>query len=271
MRTALSWRVLVGLIAALFAYGGLRVYFGSVAPDVFSNPALMAGTIALAALIFFVYGVLVSRTSLNLGVLYRIAMSVWALAFVLIALVGHDNATMVFFMASLSSVLFEVLTWALLVEIARTTHFAALLVFAVGRLAVHVGIVAGELVAFALIGDMVLFAVVAVFVLAVSTGFTFADRDTTFAFESPTPAELERLSSAAASKPVAVGGRVRRGRAYRGAGRGVPAVAARERGVRAVGDRARLEVHPGEVRHLAGHGEDPRAPHLREMRRPQPS
>ena len=206
VRTALSWRVLVGLIAALFAYGGLRVYFGSVAPDVFSSPALMAGTIALAALIFFVYGVLVSRTSLNLGVLYRIAMSVWALAFVLIALVGHDNATMVFFMASLSSVLFEVLTWALLVEIARTTHFAALLVFAVGRLAVHVGIVAGELVAFALIGDMVLFAVVAVFVLAVSTGFTFADRDTTFAFESPTPAELERLSSAAASKPVAVGG-----------------------------------------------------------------
>ena len=143
---------------------------------------------------FFVYGALVSRTSLNLGVLYRIAMSVWALAFVLIALVGHDNVTMVFFMASLSSVLFEVLTWALLVEIARTTHFAALLVFAVGRLAVHVGIVAGEVAAFALIDDMLLFAVVAVFVLVASTGFAFADRDTTFAFESPTPAELERLS-----------------------------------------------------------------------------
>ena len=102
VRTALSWRVLAGLIAALFAYGGLRVYFGSVAPSVFSNPALMAGTIALAAFVFFVYGALVSRTSLNLGVLYRIAMSVWALAFVLIALVGHDNMTMVFFMASLS-------------------------------------------------------------------------------------------------------------------------------------------------------------------------
>ena len=97
-------------------------------------------------------------------------------------------------MASLSSVLFEVLTWALLVEIARTTHFAALLVFAVGRLAVHVGIVAGEVAAFALIDDMALFAVVAVFVLVASTGFAFADRDTTFAFESPTPAELERLS-----------------------------------------------------------------------------
>ena len=209
VRTALSWRVLAGLIAALFAYGGLRVYFGSVAPSVFSNPALMAGTIALAAFVFFVYGALVSRTSLNLGVLYRIAMSVWALAFVLIALVGHDNMTMVFFMASLSSVLFEVLTWALLVEIARTTHFAALLVFAVGRLAVHVGIVVGEVAAFALIDDMLLFAVVAVFVLVASTGFAFADRDTTFAFESPTPAELERLSGgdgrSHADEPVSSG------------------------------------------------------------------
>ena len=167
VRTALSWRVLAGLIAALFAYGGLRVYFGSVAPSVFSNPALMAGTIA------------------------------------------HDNMTMVFFMASLSSVLFEVLTWALLVEIARTTHFAALLVFAVGRLAVHVGIVVGEVAAFALIDDMLLFAVVAVFVLVASTGFAFADRDTTFAFESPTPAELERLSGgdgrSHADEPVSSG------------------------------------------------------------------
>ena len=95
-------------------------------------------------------------------------------------------------------------TRALLVEIARTTHFAALLVFAVGRLAVHVGIVAGEVAAFALIDDMALFAVVAVFVLVASTGFAFADRDTTFAFESPTPAELERLSGAADASLVPV-------------------------------------------------------------------
>ncbi|OUO87984.1 helix-turn-helix transcriptional regulator [Gordonibacter sp. An230] len=195
VRTALSWRVLVGLTTALFAYGGLRVYFGDLAPDVFSDPWLMAGTIALAALIFFLYGTFASRTSLNLGVLYRIALSVWALAFVLIALVGQGNAWAVFFMASLSSVLFEVLTWALLAEIARTTHFSPLLVFAMGRLAVHAGIVTGELAAFAFVGDVTAFAVTAVFVLVVSAGFTFADRDTTFAFESPTPTELARLAA----------------------------------------------------------------------------
>lgn len=202
VRTALSWRVLAGLMAALFAYGGLRVYFGDLAPDVFSDPWLMAGTIAAAAFVFFLYGTFVSRTSLNLGVLYRIALSVWALAFVLIALVGHGNASTVFFMASLSSVLFEILTWALLVEIVRTTHFSPVLVFAVGRLAVHVGIVAGELAAFLLVGDVTVFAVMAVFVLMVSASFTFADRDTTFEFESPTPAELAYLT-AGEEKPAA--------------------------------------------------------------------
>ncbi|MFR1638614.1 MAG: hypothetical protein ACLSVD_05200 [Eggerthellaceae bacterium] len=100
----------------------------------------------MAAFVFFVWR-LVSRTSLNLGVLYRIAMSVWALAFVLIALVGHDNVTMVFFMALLSSVLFEVLTWALLVEIARTTHFCGAAGVRGGPFGVHVGIVAGEVAA----------------------------------------------------------------------------------------------------------------------------
>ena len=42
-----------------------------------------------------------------------------------------------------------------------------------------------------------------------STGFAFADRDTTFAFESPTPAELERLSGgdgrSHADEPVSSG------------------------------------------------------------------
>ena len=37
-----------------------------------------------------------------------------------------------------------------------------------------------------------------------------------------------------------------------------------------MGDGARLEVHPGEVRHLAGNGENPCAPYLREVRCPQP-
>ena len=96
-------------------------------------------------------------------------------------------------MMSTASVLFEILTWALLVEITRTTHYPPLLIFAVGRLAVHVGIVAGELTAFAMIGDLMVFAILAIGILFVSAGFTFADRDTTFLFEPPTPEELERL------------------------------------------------------------------------------
>lgn len=193
MRTGLSWRIVVGLVVALFVCGGMRVYFGDIAPVVYRDPLLMALPLAFGAIVFFVYGMFVSRTSLNLGILYRVAMPLFALALVLIALFGGDNAPLAFFMMSTASVLFEILTWALLVEITRTTHYSPLLIFAVGRLAVHGGIVAGELVAFAMIGNLVVFAVLAIGLLFVSVGFTFSDRDTTFLFEPPTPEELKRL------------------------------------------------------------------------------
>lgn len=196
LRTGLSWRIVVGLVAALFVCGGMRVYFGDIAPMVYRDPVLMSLPIAFGAVVFFVYGMFVSRVSLNLGILYRVAMPLFALALVLIALFGGDNASLAFFMMSMASVLFEILTWALLVEITRTTHYPPLLIFAVGRLAVHIGIVAGELTAFAMIGSLLVFAILAIGILFVSAGFTFADRDTTFFFEPPTPEELERLGIA---------------------------------------------------------------------------
>lgn len=211
LRTGLSWRIIVGLLAALFVCGGMRVYFGDIAPVVYRDPILMTLPLAFGAVVFFIYGIFVSRTSLNLGILYRVAMPLFALALVLIALFGGDNAALAFFMMSTASVLFEVLTWALLAEITRTTHYPPLLIFAVGRLAVHVGIVAGELVAFAMIGNLMVFAILAIGILFVSAGFTFTDRDTTFLFEPPTPEELERLG--------AVGdGRAIEASAMRGAG-----------------------------------------------------
>lgn len=202
LHTGLSWRVIVGLVAALFVCGGMRVYFGDIAPLVYRDPVLMTLPLAFGAVVFFVYGIFVSRTSLNLGILYRVAMPLFALALVLIALFGGDNAALAFFMMSTASVLFEILTWALLVEITRTTHYPPLLIFAVGRLAVHVGIVAGELVAFAMIGNLMVFAMLAIGILFVSAGFTFADRDTTFFFEPPTPEELERLGVAVGRRAV---------------------------------------------------------------------
>ncbi|MEG0620641.1 MAG: helix-turn-helix transcriptional regulator [Raoultibacter sp.] len=196
--TALSWRVLLGLGSALFAYGGLRIYFGAIDPSVFRDPLLMVLPIAVGAAIFFVYGFFLSRTSLNLGVLYRLALPLFALAYVLIALFGGNNTAGIFFLVSTGSALFEILTWALLVEITRTTHFSPLLVFIVGRTVVHLGIVAGGLAAFALIADFPLFALIALCALLVSVGFTFTDRDTTFLFEPPTTEELQAITGGAA-------------------------------------------------------------------------
>ncbi|MEG0758826.1 MAG: LuxR family transcriptional regulator, partial [Raoultibacter sp.] len=97
LSSGLSWRVLLGLAVALFVCGGTRVYFADIAPGVFLDPALMTLPLVFSALVFFVYGIFVSRTSLNLGILYRIAMPLFAFALVLIALLEGDNAGLAFF------------------------------------------------------------------------------------------------------------------------------------------------------------------------------
>lgn len=195
LRTVLSWRILLGIVSAMFVCGGLRVYMGDITPSLYQQPLLMTMSIGISAALFLVYGLFISRTSLNLGILYRIALPVLAVAFMMIALFNGENASQVFFLVSTCSVLFEVLTWVLLVEIARTTHFSALLIFSVGRLAVHIGIGAGELVASAMLSNLIPFSVLAVCLLAVSTGFTFTDKETTFLFEPPTSEELVALTA----------------------------------------------------------------------------
>lgn len=179
----LPWHVFAGLAAALFSYGGLRVYLGDMAAGVFANGALMVLPMLLAVIVFCVYSVIASRTALNLGVLYRMTITIWTLAFMLLMLLEQGQDDIAFFAASLSSVLFEILTWAFLVETARAAHVSALPVFAAGRFAVHFGIIAGEVTAFFLAENVIGFAAIAVCALVVSAGFMFKDHDTTFTFE----------------------------------------------------------------------------------------
>lgn len=194
LETAFSWKVALGLAATLFAFGGLRIYLGDMAPSIYQNSFVMAGAIAVSSFAFLLYGRFVSQTSLNLGVLYRIAMPLFALGFVLIAVLGNENTTLIFLLISIGSVLFELLTWVLLVEIARTTHFPALFIFAIGRFVVHIGLMAGQLVGVFLSSDFLLFAGIAIPLLILSAGFAFADRDTTFQFEPPTHEELKAIT-----------------------------------------------------------------------------
>lgn len=200
--SAFSWRVALGFLTTLFAYGGLRVYLGEIAPSVYQEPLAMTAAIAISSLVLLVYGRFISKTSLNLGAFYRIAMPLFALGFILVAIFGNENTSLVFLLISIGSVLFEILTWVLLVEIARTTHFPALFIFAVGRFVVHVGLMAGQLTASFMPSGFLIFAVISIPLLILSAGFAFAEKDTTFQFEPPTDEELKKLSSMASKEKV---------------------------------------------------------------------
>lgn len=98
------------------------------------------------------------------------------------------------------------LTWVLLIEIARSTHYPALLVMAVGRFAIHLGMALGESAALFAFSDMTVFLVVSIVLLMLTTGFMFTDRDTTFFFEPPTETEIAHAQDTTDD----IGSRIRR-------------------------------------------------------------
>ena len=87
--------------------------------------------------------------------------------------------------------LIDMLTWVLLIEIARSSRLSALLVFAVGRCAIHTGMALGEIAALAFPSMMVAFCVSSIVILIVIAGFMFSDRDNALVFEPVEEGELD--------------------------------------------------------------------------------
>lgn len=183
-------RIVLGILLTMFVCGGLRVYIMQLQSDVYSVPFLVALPIASVALVFLGYSASVSRTSLNLGPFYRIVMPLIALGFVIIAMFGSGNTGMSFLIVSAGTALVDMITWVLLIELVRSTHFPALLILATGRCAIHLGMALGEGVALLMFESMTMFFIVSIILLMVAAGYMFIDRDTTFLFEPPTESEI---------------------------------------------------------------------------------
>lgn len=183
-------RVMIGLVATMFVCGGLRIYLMQVQEAVYSTPMLFALPTTVVAALFLVYGLRVPHNSLNLGPFYRMAMPLFALAFVLIAMFGSENSSFSFVTMSAGATLVDMITWVLLIEVVRSTRFSALLVMACGRLAIHLGMALGELAGVVMADFMTAFFVVSIVVLMVAMGYMFTDRATTFFFEPPTESEI---------------------------------------------------------------------------------
>ena len=193
IRASVSVGTLIGLAVVTFVYGGLRVYSVHASAE-FSGPSVLFVSVVIASAIMLLYMLLIPRTSLNLGVLYRVALIAFA-AVLMLAAVGEEVAAIPLeALVRCGMMLFEILTWVLLAETVRTGNVSALAVFSAGRLAVHVGISLGEGSALVFGASSLEFLVCAVIALIVAAGFLFRDADTTFFFASPTEDELRRIT-----------------------------------------------------------------------------
>ena len=181
-RSSIPVGTLVGLAVVTFVYGGLRVYSAHASAEFSRARAYFSFPSLLRRPSCFLYTLLMPRTSLNLGVLYRVALIAFA-AVLMLAAVGEEVAAIPLeALVRCGMMLFEMLTWVLLAETVRTGGVPALAVFSAGRLAVHVGISLGEGSALVFGVSSLQFLVCAVVALIVAAGFLFRDVDTTFFF-----------------------------------------------------------------------------------------
>ncbi len=187
---AFSPQVVLGILLVMLVSGGLRTYSASYSPAVYSESSLMALAILLVGVVFLAYSAFISRTGLGLGALYRICLPLFAIAVVALTAFSTPNSAATYFIASVGSTIMDMLTWVLLIEIVRTSRFSPLLVFAVGRLAIHLGMALGETLALLATDAMSEFSVASVAILVIVSGFMFSDRDKTFAFDPVVESEL---------------------------------------------------------------------------------
>ena len=192
-----SSRALAGILLTMVVSGGLRTYTGAEAPAVYHDPFIVsASTFAIAA-IFLIYSLFLPHTSLKLGPLYRTAAPLFALGVAALTVFNEPDSATAYFAASAGSMFIDMLTWVLLIEIARSSRLSALLIFAVGRCAIHAGMAIGEIAALAFPAMMVAFCVSSIVILIVVSGFMFSDRDAALVFEPVEEGEIAPIAAEA--------------------------------------------------------------------------
>lgn len=115
---------------------------------------------------------------------------------------GEDHTELSFAAVSAGSTIIDMLTWVLVIEIVRSTHYSTLLVVATGRLAIHFGMASGEIAALLAHGSTTAFFVVSIVALMLVMGYMFTDKATTFIFEPPVAGEIPAMAPVAGEAPV---------------------------------------------------------------------
>lgn len=173
----LPWRAFLAVACVYFAVGGIRAYTEHVAGGLAMDPGLLAAGIAVLALMLVAVYSLRQGTPASLAPVYKAAMPLVIVGYVMLVSVGPQIPQALSSIAHLTCLLCAGLCWLLSVESVWSRGVPPLLMMAVSRLLVNVGMMAGELACMACFDAIVPFAVATVLVLAVSSAFVFTDRE----------------------------------------------------------------------------------------------
>lgn len=184
---------IIGIFLTMVVCGGLRTYIGLSSPDVYHNPLIVAAANVILASLFLIYSLSISPTNFKLGPIYRVAAPVFAVGIAVLTILNEPDSAVSYFAASAGSMLIDMPTWVLLIEIARTSRFSALLIFATGRFAIHSGMAIGELVALAAPNSIFAFGISSIVILVIVSGFMFSGKDGSLEFEPVAEGELPNV------------------------------------------------------------------------------
>lgn len=189
----LPWRIMLGILVVMFVYGGVRVYVGSVDSQ---DAAVLAPTLLMSlgiSILAVAWGAFFTKGSASLGSIYKMALPFLATSLLVLVIFGRESPIVIGSLATACNVTIEILSWILMADLARTKRVPAFIVFAMGRGAVQLGMLLGQLFAIACLDERAPFAIVSIFVLMIAAGFLFESEDTELVFEAPSPEEREAM------------------------------------------------------------------------------
>jgi DNA-binding CsgD family transcriptional regulator len=158
--------------------------------------------------VFLVSLIFLQSDRINLSNVYRIAISLVAVASVLVALSHSEYLDFSSALEAISIVTVEIATWTLLLYYARRNLVLAIMIFCLGRGAIHAGSALGEITGVYFVGNEVAYMMIAAVALVLAASFFFRDADTLVTIDDSVAntAGAVAAATAAGNDTSAVGG-----------------------------------------------------------------
>ncbi len=178
----LPWRTFSAVGCVYFAVGGIRAYTEHIAGGLGMETGFLSVCIVVLLLAFVAAYSFGQGRVPSLAPIYKASLPLVIVGYVVLVSVGPRVPGVLSLVAHLTCLLCEGLCWLLAVESVRSRGVPPLLMMAICRLLVNVGMSLGELACIVCFDAIIAFAVVAVLLLVLSFVFLFSDREASVGF-----------------------------------------------------------------------------------------